>query len=136
MTAANVFPIAALIAALTPAIVSAQTQCYPNNPAMPAAGTTCYDNRPSPLPPTDNGQRSSAPQSVEEQCAGLHLDLFGTCRRLKESKARHDEEIKAVSSLVQQGDCQGAVNRALQDNDFDIAAKAKAICTQRGGTPP
>lgn len=127
--------LAALIAALTPAIVTAQTQCFPNNPAMPQAGMTCHDIGPPPLP-SNEGSRVYAPQSIEEQCSGLHLDLFGTCRRLKESKARHDEEIKAVSSLVQQGDCQGAVNRALQDNDFDIAAKAKAICTPRDAPRP
>lgn len=108
----------ALLALLAmPGMATAQTQCFPNNPSMPSAGTTCYDNRPPALPPAPSYDQSVILPRAPGECGLLNR----ACR------ARAAE----VSALIQRGDCQGAVNRALQDNDFALAEKAKSLCAPR-----
>ena len=113
----------ALLSVIPFAAQAQTTQCYPNNPSMPEAGTTCYDNRPPPVPPDSSGG-GGATMPITGPCGPFGV-LSGACHR---QKVARDREASEVSALIQRGDCQGAINRALKENDFDMAKKAKDLC--------
>ena len=123
--------VAGAMAAASPAL--AQMQCMPNNPAYPGAGTTCYNEGIPPLPQS-GGEVDR--RSLAEQCAGPHIDLFGVCRRVRAQQAKKAQERRDVVSLIKEGDCEGAINRALADDDFDTAQKAKNLCTPAARPSP
>ena len=113
-----------LFAMLAPSIAIAQTtQCFPNNPSYPAAGTTCYNNAP---PPMDAFPAYQGPVMPTFGICGVISRLDGSCARRRDAIRQRESD---VAGLIQKGDCSGAINRALKDQDFVLAKKAKDLCT-------
>lgn len=56
--------------------------------------------------------------------------LTGICDfKSMSGDARQARERKGVATLIVQGDCDGAIKRALSENDFETAEHVKSLCT-------